>query len=187
MFSVVADTSPLQALYRGSETKKSRRLAGENKVPDLDLYSYFITKHVTAQDLVDAGATKASGGKNAQRYSWCGRFIDEPELETVVLAEKIGAWALVEDKHAVHCAKDRDITVIDTTFVLSDLGDRGLIDARDAAKRILATGFHSRNLTAGRGQASGEGSVTLRQIIEDFFVRFSNGVVALCRFLATWW
>jgi predicted nucleic acid-binding protein len=168
MFSVVADTSPLQALYRGgvlhllpqvfscvyvtptvrSETKKSRRLAGENKVPDLDLYSYFITKHVTAQDLVDAGATKASGGKNAQRYSWCGRFIDEPELETVVLAEKIGAWALVEDKHAVHCAKDRDITVIDTTFVLSDLGDRGLIDARDAAKRILATGFHSRNLTA---------------------------------------
>jgi predicted nucleic acid-binding protein len=166
---LVADTSPLQALHRGGalpslsvlydaiwlpdavriEMVGSLQRSGAAKVPQLAHLPWLRFGNVSDEDLHRVGALHVGPGARARFGVGAPRLrIDRPELEVILLAERLRGVALVEDREGLRLAQMRGVPVVSTADVLTQLDLAGVLPARAAAQRILATGYITPQLRA---------------------------------------
>lgn len=166
LLTLVFDSPPLQALHRcgvlgrlitahrvvtpksvALETARSRDVEGGDRVPDLSEHPD-LAVHTVADDLLSStGAVLIGEARATTQHRLDAHKIDRPELEVVLLARELHAFAVVEDKAALRVASKLAVRVVGVAELLCDLEVRGvLVDAVDAAKAIRATRYHTRDL-----------------------------------------
>jgi predicted nucleic acid-binding protein len=164
---MIFDSSPLQALHRASvlallerayeqvaipgavaaEMRASLAASGPSKVPDLDAYPWLRVHEVSDDEVARAGAIEPRSYRSTTRYRWGAGQINRPELEVLLLAARLGAKAVVEDRQALACAPTAGVEALGVAQLLCDLEERGFLDDAPArASAILATGYFSLDL-----------------------------------------
>lgn len=116
-------------------------------VPNLDEFPWIEAVPVADSELAAEGAVLVSTRRSSETFTWFSRRIDRPEAEAVLLAKRQSAPLVIEDHKGVRCAADFGVAVVKVVDLLLTLEQAGLIpNAQESAARILATGYHSREL-----------------------------------------
>lgn len=90
--------------------------------------------------------------------AWAGtrhlRSLSIPDLSVVVLAKKMGAVAVLDDKVALKAAEDLNVVSATSRELIAALVSQGTVEsAEPILRRIVATGYHPHERVHNRWSA----------------------------------